>query len=182
MQIKNTESRFGAVAISVHWVAALTIIGLFASGIYMRSLSYYDSLYQTLPPIHKGIGILLFILIVFRLVWRVMNVQPKPLENHSKAEKVGAKLAHFGLYLLMLVVMVSGYLISTAKGHGVDVFGLFEIPALVAGGESQGDLAGMIHEYVAYTLIGLAVLHALGALKHHFLDKDRTLMRMIKGS
>jgi cytochrome b561 len=182
MQLKNSEQGFGAVAIAVHWIAALTIIGLFATGLYMRSLSYYDSLYQVLPPIHKGIGILLFMLIVFRLIWRVVNVQPKPLENHSKAEKVGAKLAHLGLYLLMLVVMISGYLISTAKGHPVDVFGLFEVPALISEGESQGDLAGMIHEYVAYVLIGLAVLHALGALKHHFIDKDRTLLRMIKGS
>jgi len=82
---------------------------------------------------------------------------------------------------LMLVVMICGYLISTAKGHGIDVFGLFEVPALIAGGESQGDIAGMIHEYLAYALIGLAALHALGALKHHLIDKDRTLLRMIKG-
>lgn len=181
MKIKNTENQFGLVAITVHWVAALAVIGLFASGIYMRSLTYYDSLYQVLPFYHKSIGMVLLLLILFRLGWRFINTQPKALKSHSALEKKGAKLAHMGLYLLMLSVMVAGYLISTAKGHPVNVFDLFEVPALVHGIDGQGDIAGWVHEYLAYGLIGLAVLHALGAFKHHFVDKDRTLMRMIKG-
>ncbi len=181
MKIKNTENQFGLVAISVHWIAALAVIGLFASGLYMRSLTYYDSLYQVLPYYHKSIGVILMLLILFRIVWRFINPQPKSLDTHSSLEKKGAKLAHIGLYLLMLAVMVAGYLISTAKGHGVNVFDLFEVPATLHGIAGQGDLAGMLHEYLAYGLLGLAGLHALGALKHHFIDKDRTLFRMIKG-
>lgn len=180
MQLKNSESGFGLVAIAIHWVAALTIIGLFASGIYMRSLGYYDSLYQVLPFYHKSIGVTLFLLIIFRLIWRMINVHPKPLETHTKIEKVGAKAAHLGLYVLMLIVMVSGYLISTATGQGIEIFGLFELPATLYGLSGQEDVAGLIHEYLAYSLIGLAVIHTLGALKHHFIDKDKTLVRMLK--
>jgi cytochrome b561 len=182
MKLRNSDSQFGVVAIVLHWIAALAVIGLFASGIYMRSLTYYDSLYQVLPFYHKSFGVVLMLVILFRLVWRFANPQPKPLSNHSAIEKKGAKVAHFALYLLMLAVMVAGYLISTAKGKPVDVFGLFELPATLYGLSGQGDIAGMVHEYLAYGLIGIAVLHALGALKHHFIDKDRTLMRMIKGA
>lgn len=180
MRLKNTDTHFGSVAIGIHWIAALAIIGLFASGLYMRSLSYYDSLYQVLPFYHKSIGVVLFFLILFRLFWRTINVHPAPLPNHSAIEKTGAKLAHLGLYLLMLAVMISGYLISTAKGKPIDVFGLFELPATLYGLDGQEDIAGMVHEYLAYSLIGLAVLHAAGAIKHHVIDKDRTLIRMLK--
>jgi len=76
--------------------------------------------------------------------------------------------------------MISGYLISTAKGKPIDVFGLFELPATLHGLDGQEDIAGMVHEYLAYSLIALAVLHAAGAIKHHVIDKDKTLIRMLK--
>lgn len=182
MSYKNTTDGFGRVAIGIHWLSALAIIGLFASGLYMRSLSYYDSLYQVLPFYHKSIGVVLFGLILFRLLWRNMNPHPKPLDTHSKLEKKGAMIAHAGLYVLMLAVMVAGYLISTAKGKPIDVFGVFELPATLHSISGQEDIAGLLHEYLAYSLIGVAVLHALGALKHHFIDKDTTLIRMLKSS
>ena len=80
---------------------------------------------------------------------------------------------------MLFVIFVSGYLISTATGQGISFFGWFEIPALVTGLPAQAERAGQVHYWVAIGVLGLAALHALGALKHHFLDRDDTLRRML---
>jgi cytochrome b561 len=89
-------------------------------------------------------------------------------------------LVHGLLYLLLFGVMVSGYLISTADGRPIEVFGLFAVPATVTGLPGQADRAGDIHLILAVTVIILAIVHALAALKHHFIDRDRTLVRMLR--
>jgi cytochrome b561 len=82
------------------------------------------------------------------------------------------------LYLGLFGVMISGYLISTADGRGIEVFGLFSVPATLTGIPQQEDIAGAIHEYLAWGLVIFAALHGLAALKHHFIDRDSTLLRM----
>ncbi|MDM3872555.1 cytochrome b [Porticoccus sp. W117] len=174
--IKNSEHSYGLVAKLMHWLMALAVIGLFALGLYMVELDYYDRLYRTLPHIHKSIGILLFAVLIGRLLWRRFNPQPKP--QGSPAERRIAHWVHMALYLLMVAIMVSGYLISTADGRAIEVFNWFEVPATLADIDGQEDIAGDIHEWLAWTLIALVALHALAALKHHFIDKDNTLKRM----
>ena len=83
------------------------------------------------------------------------------------------------MYADMLIIVISGYLISTAKGSGVSLFGWFVVPALISGLPEQADRAGAVHYWLALGLLGLAGLHALGALKHHLIDKDNTLRRML---
>ena len=73
----NTTERFGLIAIILHWVIALTVIALFALGLYMIQLTYYDSLYITLPSIHKSVGLLMIALLVARIVWKLINIQPQ---------------------------------------------------------------------------------------------------------
>jgi cytochrome b561 len=86
---------------------------------------------------------------------------------------------HLLLYLVLFCVMLSGYLISTADGRAVEVFTLFEIPAIIYGMDGQEDIAGDIHFALAILLIGLVAVHAGAAIRHHFVDKDRTLKRML---
>ena len=81
--------------------------------------------------------------------------------------------------LLLFAVVVVGYLLSTATGDGVDVFGLFEVPATITSVTNQEDWAGDLHYWFAVSVIGLSVLHGLAALKHHFYDKVSTLKRML---
>jgi len=88
-------------------------------------------------------------------------------------------LGHSVLYLGLFLVMMSGYLISTADGRAISVFGLFDVPAVITSIPNQADTAGLVHEYAAWALVILAVLHALAALKHHFIDRDATLRRML---
>lgn len=176
MALKDRADSFGWVSIAVHWTMAISIIGMFALGLYMDTLSYYDPDYRLYPHWHKSIGLLLVGLFGFRLLWRAVNTSPDALGD-IKLEIVMAKLAHFGLYALLLVVFVSGYLISTADGRAIEVFNWFAVPA--SGIAISEDTAGAWHYYSTHVLIALAAVHALAALKHHFINKDRTLRRML---
>ena len=145
----------------------------------MVDLTYYHEWYKTAPDLHKSIGILLFVLMIFRLLWRYTQITPNHLESHSALERKAGKITHTLLYLLIFATMITGYLISTADGRGIEVFSLVEVPGFGAMIENQEDIAGLVHKWLAYVLIGLATLHALAALKHHFIDKDNTLNRII---
>lgn len=177
--LKNSATSYGLVAIALHWLVALVVVGLFALGLWMTELEYYDAWYERGPDLHKGIGILLFITVAFRLVWRWLNPRPAPEPMHKPWERRLAGIAHALLYVLLFAVMIAGYLISTADGRSIEVFGLFSVPATLSGIENQEDIAGEIHEVLAFILIGLTLLHTAAALKHHFIDRDRTLKRML---
>ncbi|MGE0080070.1 MAG: cytochrome b [Thiohalomonadaceae bacterium] len=179
MQLRDDAHRYGAVSVALHWAVALTVFGLFGLGLWMTGLTYYDPWYRLGPWWHKGIGVVLCAAVLLRLGWRLGSVRPHPLPHHRPWERVAARLVHGLLYLLLLSVMVSGYLISTADGRPLGVFDLFTIPAVVSGRENQEDLAGEVHLVLASVLVALAALHALAALKHAFVDKDRTLARML---
>ena len=176
---RNTEDSYGLVSVGLHWLMALVVPALFALGLWMVSLDYYDTWYKRGPDIHKGVGILLFLALVVRVLWRGLNPQPRPEPSLSSFERVASKVAHIALYLLLFAVMSSGYLISTADGRPINVFGLFQVPATITGLPNQADLAGQIHWVLAITLVSVAAVHALAALKHHFIDRDRTLLRML---
>lgn len=178
MHWKNNHNNYGAVSIALHWLSAIIILGLFILGLWMVELDYYDAWYKQAPAIHKSIGILLFMLIAVRLLWRLVNPRPEPIGK--PLEKRLAEWMHRLLYLLLFTTMIAGYLISTAEGRGIEVFGWFTVPATFYGPEHQEDIAGEVHEILAWLLILLSVGHALAALKHHFVDRDDTLRRMLR--
>ncbi len=175
----NTFDKWGWIAIFFHWMSAITIIALFGLGLWMVELSYYDSWYRSAPHIHKSIGLLLFLLTILRILWIWLNVKPAALKNHSETERRLAIIIHRFLYVVLLALMLSGYLISTADGRSIEVFDWFELPAILSGIKGQEDIAGKIHYILAMTLMTTVFLHASGAIKHHFIDKDKTLIRML---
>jgi cytochrome b561 len=179
-QWKNTSINFGLISRLLHWLMAMALIGLFVLGIIMVELDYYDPWYHTSIETHKAIGVLVAFVLLFRFVWNIWQVKPVPLDPAAKLINRLAELVHWALYGLMFVLVISGYLISTSKGHGIDVFGLFEMPALLEKNDDRGELAGVIHEYTAYLFMFLVVAHAGAALLHHFIFKDETLKRMLK--
>lgn len=176
---RNTSESWGVVTVLIHWLVAITISGLFGLGLWMTSLDYYHPWYRLGPDIHRSVGILLFIVIMLRLVWRHVETIPAPHPNHRPWEIRSAHIAHLLLYLLPIIIAISGYLISSADGRAVSVFGWFEIPALFTGLDQQEEIMGDIHRILAWVLIATAAIHAAGALKHHFIDKDTTLTRML---
>ncbi|WP_153914016.1 cytochrome b [Shewanella sp. TC10] len=178
--LTNTNKGYGLITILIHWISALTVIGLFGLGFWMVDLTYYSSWYKTAPDIHKSVGLLLFALTLIRLLWRFISVKPQAHSNHKPWEQQTAKWAHRTLYLLMIFIMISGFLISTADGRGIMVFDWFEVPSLGSFISNQEDIAGTVHEYLAYSLIALVFIHGAGAIKHQLIDKDGTLAKIIK--
>ncbi|WP_415887886.1 cytochrome b [Neptuniibacter sp. QD37_6] len=177
-KILNDNDSYGWGPVLLHWFIALSVIGLYPLGLYIESLSYYDPEYRTVPIWHKSIGILLAGLLITRILWRLFNRSPKALPQPKKMA-IAAKAAHVLLEFLLLLTLFSGYLISTADGRAIEVFTWFSIPALPFAMEQQEDIAGEIHFLIATTLIVLAALHAFAAIKHHYIDKDLTLKRML---
>ncbi len=177
--LKDSPARYGLVSVALHWSVAVTVIGLFALGIWMVDLSYYDPWYKQGPDLHRAIGVCLFLAMLIRGIWRLINTAPPPEPAIPLMQQRLAKGAHHLLYVLLFGVMLCGYLISTADGRAVSVFGLIEVPALISGLPNQADIAGNVHRWMAYALIVLAMGHAAAALKHHFIDRDRTLKKML---
>lgn len=178
MQMTNTPGRYGWVAVVIHWLVAVVVFGLFALGYWMVDLSYYHDWYRKAPDIHRSVGILLLAVMVFRVLWRAGNGAPAPLANHTRWEVRGAHLAHLALYLLIFTAMVSGYLISTADGSSISVFGWFKVPSVTGQIKRMEEVAGSVHYWSTWAIVILAAAHGAAALKHHFLDRDRTLVRM----
>ncbi|UTW06237.1 cytochrome b [Pseudomonas benzenivorans] len=179
MQWRNSADRYGLVSILLHWLVALAVFGLFGLGYWMVGLDYYSAWYKTAPELHKSFGLLLFAVMLGRMLWRRLSPPPASLPSHGRLTRLGSKFGHALLYLGLFVLMISGYLISTAEGRGIEVFGLFEVPATASSIPNQTDVAGLVHEYLAWALVVFAGIHALAALKHHFIDHDATLLRML---
>ncbi len=177
MKWKNDQAAWGWVSISLHWIMALMAIGLFFLGKYMITLDYYHPLYQRLPDLHRSLGVLFALLLVLRLLWRWIN--PLPVIQASPGERVLALLMHRLFYLVMATIVASGYLISTADGHPLALYGGLELPALVSGVDNLEDRAGAMHGFLTWLLAGMLVLHAAAALKHQYIDRDHSLSRML---
>ena len=144
----------------------------------MVDLTYYSDWYKTAPHWHKSAGLILLAVTLARIVFRIINT--RPLSHGNQFEKRASKTGHLFLYALLLGMFTSGYLISTADGRAIDVFNWFAVPALGVLIDNQEDIAGDVHFYLAWTLIAVASLHAVAALKHHFFNKDDTLKQMLR--
>lgn len=176
--LKDSAQTYGIVSIFLHWLSAISIIFLFALGIYMTDLGYYDEWYHKGPALHISVGILLFFATLLRLLWRTNNTTPKDLSLNNTT-KIAAKTIKIVIYFLIFILAITGYLITTAEGQAAQVFDWFGLPACIELHADQVDLAGEIHEYAAWLMIIIATLHAGAALLHHFVFKDKTLTRMI---
>jgi cytochrome b561 len=179
MLLRNTPWTYGAIHIVLHWLTATSVIGLFASGVWMVGLTYYHPWYHPAPALHKSFGLVLVAVMLVRVLWRWGNGVPEPEPGVRPWEARTAHVVHIVLYVGVFAAAVSGYLIATARGDPVAVFDLVSVPATVHGLHRQEDVAGVFHYWVSYGLIGLAAFHAAGALKHHLIDRDATLLRML---
>lgn len=179
MPLKNTASRYGAISKLLHWSIALLITGLIGLGCYMVDLTYYDRWYNASLSWHKSLGLIALGLALLNLVWWFYSPHPTPLAGLQPWERLGAGFMHALLLSMMLIIPVSGYLISTSAGQGVEIFGLLRVPALLNGGTALRDAAIAVHYYASYATAALVAGHAGAALMHHFINRDDTLRRML---
>ena len=178
MKLRDSNNRYGLVTITNHWVTALIMIGMVILGLYMADLPKGPDK-GNLIDIHKSFGVLVLMLGVLRLSWRLLNPMPEAVGNAAPWLRKIARLLHKLLMALILLLPLSGWLMSSAGGHPVSFFGQSTLPSLAAENKSVGDLVRDLHELLAWTLVTLLVLHAGAALKHHFVARDITLRRML---
>ncbi len=178
MNLKNTIHQFGWLSIILHWLMAIGLIAIYFLGIYMVDLDYYDTWYNQGPEIHKAVGIILTAMLIFRVAWIYSHHKPEPIEQRAVLRTL-AKLAHMALYTLILLLIVSGYLISTSKGQGINIFSLFEVPATLLVSSTNSQFLGKTHDVLASVFIAMTLLHTTAALVHHFIFKDNTLKRIL---
>jgi len=177
MMWRNTGERYGAVARVLHWTIAILIISTLFIGLILDDVSGPAKF--ALFRWHKSFGITVLALATIRILWRFTNIHPSKLSTHAAWEKFLATITHFLLYFAMIAMPLSGWLMSSAKGVKVSVYGLLTLPDLIAVNKPLGHLLNEFHVYLGWSLIGLIALHAAGAVKHHFLDRDETLRRML---
>jgi cytochrome b561 len=179
MSLMNTNESYGAIAKLFHWVIGLTLLFNLGLGLYMHELPNTPDKFQ-LYALHKSLGITILILVVLRVIWTLVNPKPRMLiENMKGWEVFLAKGVHYILYALMIFVPITGWLMNSASGFPTPLFKIMTVPNLIAPNKSLQDLFGQVHEVLAMAFIAIFVLHLAGALKHHFLVKDRTLVRML---
>ena len=176
---RSGKDHYGIVSSGLHWAIALAIVGLVGLGAWMVGLTYYDPWYYDSLALHKAIGIVVLALALTKFGWKFVDRNPGFGPEVKPHERAGATAMHWLLNALMVLLPVTGYLISTSEGAGIDMFGLFDVPALVDVTAETRDLAIDIHFYVAYGGIALVGMHIIAALKHHFVDRGSTLRRML---
>jgi cytochrome b561 len=151
---------------------AIIIIFLLGLGIYMSDfLSKEAPNRMMVYNLHKSLGVLVLMLIIVRIANRFIHKAPKLPEHLSKFEKIAANLLHFFLYILMIIVPLSGYLMSNFYGYPAMFFG-FEMPFLTTTNFDLGKIAAEVHEISAFTMIGAVSLHVLAAIKHFICDRE----------
>ncbi|NYT25840.1 cytochrome b [Alcaligenaceae bacterium] len=172
------NQRYTPTAIFLHWLVALGLVGTFALGFYMEGLPLSPNKLK-LYSWHKWAGISLLALVVIRLAWRLTHRVPDLPTTMGPAARFLAHAGHWLLYVLMLAIPVSGWLMSSAQGVPVVWFGVLPLPDLVSRDAALGALLRDIHVTLNYTLLVVVIGHVAAALQHHFIKKDTVLARML---
>lgn len=170
--------RYTYPAIALHWLMALLMIATFPLGLYMSDLPLSPHKLQ-LYAYHKWIGMVILMLLVLRVFWRVTHRPPAFVAGLPRWQVLAAHTVHGALYGLMLAVPLSGWLMSSALGFQVVLFGVLPIPDLISADKALGHTLKSAHELLNYGLFTMVVLHVGAALQHHFMLRDDALRRML---
>ncbi len=170
--------KFTPTAIALHWLMAIGLTSVFAFGLYMADLPLSPNKLKFFSW-HKWAGVTLFLLVIVRLAWRVAHRPPALPEHMGRGEQFVAHAGHGLLYLLMFAIPLSGWLMSSAKGFQTVYFGVLPLPDLLQKNKELGDLLQTLHWGLNMLLAAIVVGHAAAALKHHFINKDDVLTRML---
>ncbi len=174
----NQAASYTSTAIRLHWLLAIAIVGTCAVGIYMHELPLSPDKLK-IYAWHKWAGVTIFLLAWVRLAWRLTHRPPGPPVGMPVWQHRIAEAVHGLLYVLMLAVPLSGWLMSSAKGYQTVWFGVLPLPDLLQKDVALGDMLKTLHAWLNFSLAGLVLAHAAAALKHHFVDRDDVLKRML---
>ena len=172
--------RYTRLSIFFHWLIAILIVAAFALGSVMTDMKISPTKLQYYSW-HKWLGVTILGLVALRLLTRLFSGAPAHLDRLKKWEKQVANGTHALLYLLMFAVPLSGYFYTSAAGFPVVYLGLFELPTIIGPNPELKPLLKVLHEMLTTVILVVVGLHVAAALKHHFIDKDGTMQRMLPG-
>ena len=162
----------------LHWLIALMVFTLLGVGLYMTDMRISPQKLQ-LYMTHKSVGLTVLMLMLLRLAYRLRNPPPALPQGIPRWQKTASHISHALLYLLLFAMPISGWLMNGASGFPMKYFGLVRVPDLLARNQESLALFKAAHGYIAWTLMALIAVHVLAALKHHFIDRDTVLRRML---
>ena len=165
-------------AIGLHWLIAIALAGTFALGLYMHELPLSPQKLK-LYSWHKWAGVTIFLFVALRLAWRLGHRPPALPILMPAWQRLAAEATHVLLYVLMFAVPLSGWLMSSAKGFQTVWFGVLPLPDLLNKDTELGDLLQQVHMILNFSMAGMVLAHLGAALKHHLIDRDDILTRML---
>lgn len=171
--------RYTKTAMLIHWLSALLIIAAFFLGLTMTEIHGITPTKLKYYSWHKWLGVTVLGVAAIRLLWRKANTPPPPLASIPAWQHKVADGMHYLLYFFIFAVPISGYLYSYAAGVPVVYLGLFQLPAVIEPNAELKPILKTVHYVLTMTMAAAVVAHALAALKHHFIDRDATLKRML---
>lgn len=173
----SDATRYSTAAIGLHWLIALLIFIAFPLGVYMHELPLSPTK-LALYSYHKWIGVSVFMLVVVRLGWRLTHTPPSLPAGIPTWQRWASAVMHGLLYVLMIAIPVSGWLMSSAKGVQTVWFGVLPLPDLLEKNRVLGELLAEVHKFLNLALLGAVVIHVAAALQHHFVERQPFLQRM----
>ena len=174
----NSILRYTRTAMALHWLMALLIFVAFPLGVYMHELPLSPDKLR-LYSWHKWLGVSLFLLAAIRLTWRTTHHPPTLPDTMAGWEKFAAHTVHLLLYTLILVIPITGWLMSSAQGFQTVWLGILPLPDLLTKNRELGDLLKLAHTSLNFLMLSLVIAHVGAALKHHFIEHDGVLPRML---
>ncbi len=178
MPNRTMPPRYGALAQLFHWVIAALIVTQFVLARMADDLPLGARKLGLLAR-HKSVGMTILMLAILRLVWRLKTAAPALPAAMNRLERVAARATHIAFYVLLFAMPLTGWMMSSAKNYSVSWFGLFTWPNLIGKNEAAFEFLRTTHDTLSDVLFGIAVLHILAALKHHFWNRDDVLKRML---
>lgn len=181
MRLRNTSTNWGAIAKAFHWLIAVSIIGNIILGYWAEGLAVSPTKAEAFYW-HKTIGLTVLWLAVVRLLWRFTNPGPRLPTGMAAWERALARTSHVLLYALMIAMPLSGWVIHSTADSPLHLYGLLPVPDIIPAGADEaaiGDLAKAAHYWMFVAICALLALHILGALKHHIVNRDHVLKRML---
>ena len=171
--------RYTLTAIALHWLMAILIIAAFLLGLTMVDILGLTPTKLKYFSWHKWLGVTVFALACLRILWRMTHAAPPYADSMPNWQKKASHVSHALMYVLIFAVPLSGYFYSLAAGVPVMYLGVIPMPVLIASDPELKALLKQVHYAFNVVLLGVFCLHVLAALKHQFIDRDRTLQRML---
>lgn len=173
------NEKYHLILRAVHWLMAVVILTMLISGFYMKNLPIDNPIKFSIYGIHKATGVSILILVILRIILRLFLYVPPLPQNFSQVTIFATKVVHFALYILMILIPLSGYVMSSASGRNIKYFFNFDIPLIIAENKTIAELSSQLHFILAYLLMSFIALHLLGTIKHLIVDKQNILRRMV---